>query len=59
MKPTSNFKMSKTVKRMLSLFPFKSNESRTHFKKHMILSQLTSEQALHTSVKGMKEADPA
>lgn len=59
MKPTSNFKMSKTVKRMLSLFSFKSTESRTHFKKHMILSQLISEQALHAPVKGMKEADPA
>lgn len=59
MKPNSTFKMSKTTKRMLSLFSFPTRESRSHFHKHMILSQLFKEHAARVVPKDKKELDPA
>jgi len=57
MKTTNTFKMCKLTKRMLSLFPFKSQESKNHFKKHMIMAQILAEQAIHSSNKNNKEPD--
>lgn len=59
MKSTSTFKMNKTTKRMLSLFPFPDQKSLTHFRKHMIMSQLISEQAQRTVQKNSKDTDQA
>jgi hypothetical protein len=58
MKPSSSFKMSKTTKRMLSLFPFSSVGSKNQFKRQMITSQLTAELAQRTSAK-VKDTDTA
>lgn len=41
MNATSNFKMSKQTKRMLSLSKFRSPEQKNNFKKLMILAQLS------------------
>lgn len=44
-KPTSTYVMSKTTKRMLSLMPFKTEESRNQFKKLMIQAELSEREA--------------
>lgn len=59
MKPTSSFKMKKTTKRMLAAFPFPTRESRSHFHRHMIMSQLFEEQSVRIVPKGQKETDQA
>jgi len=51
--------MNKTTKRMLSLFPFPDQKSLMHFRKHMIMSQLISEQAQRTVQKNSKDTDQA
>lgn len=40
-KPTSTYVMSKSVKRMLALMPFKSQEERNAFKRLMIQAELS------------------
>lgn len=44
-KPTSTYVMSKTTKRMLALMPFKTEESRNHFKKLMIQAELSERES--------------
>ena len=59
MKPSSTFKMSKTTKRMLALFPFRSSSEMYHFKRQMISSQLIAEQSQRAVPKAGKDTDPA
>lgn len=59
MKPTSSFKLNRATKKMLSSFKFPNQQSETHFRKHMILAQLFSEQAQRTGIKQSKEVDQA
>lgn len=59
MKPSSTFKMSKTTKRMLSLFDFKDVHEKNSFKREMIFSQLYSEAASRSNAKNSKESDQA
>jgi hypothetical protein len=44
-KPTSTYVMSKTVKRMLALMPFKSQDERNTFKRQMIQAELAERDA--------------
>ena len=42
MKPDKNFRMSKRIKTMLALMPFKSQNDRNTFKSNMIDAQLSA-----------------
>lgn len=57
MKTSSTFKMSKSIKRALSLFPFKNSHDRGTYKKLMIESQLHS--LVTPKLSKSAESDPA
>lgn len=51
-----DFKMSKSTKRMLSLLPFRDNESRHHFKRCMIEAQVSAEKSVRDNQKSKDKA---
>jgi hypothetical protein len=45
LKPTSTYVMSKTLKRMLALMPFRDQQDRNDFKRQMIQAELAERDA--------------
>lgn len=44
-KPTSTYVMSRSLKTMLALLPFKTKEDRNHYKRMMIQAELSEREA--------------